>query len=407
MSLDHYLAVRDRRQLPRFMQARHTAALPLAGNEGWQHHAQAVDWWRTDTHQSDEAEYSLLDLKIELATQMLDACDLCPHHCLVDRNRGKVGYCGVADQTAVHWEGILHGEEIELVPSHEVFVSGCTMRCAFCYSHEYITRPMSGQLTTPEQLAEMTQRRFRRGATNLNLVGGEPTVHIPNILRALQQLEERIPIVWNSNMYITPQAMELLDGVVDLYLGDIHFGNDDCADKLGRIPNYFGSVTTAIKMAAASGASVVIRHLTMPGHLECCARPAMEWAMQNLPQVPFHLMFQYIPDYRAEGDPVLGRVLSIEEIEQARGMAQEIGVNLYQAGAGARQPLGPQANEEVPKFEDIGDTVDVLIHADGRIAFMRLTDELLPIMAAFEDTDKSVVTHAGAAIGAAGDGAGG
>jgi putative pyruvate formate lyase activating enzyme len=138
---------------------------------------------------------------------MLDACDLCPHHCLVNRNEGKVGYCGVAAETAVHWEGILHGEEIELVPSHEVFLSGCTMRCAFCYSHEHITRAMSGKKTSPAELAACTTSRRAAGATNLNLVGGEPTVHIANILRALREIEEPIPVVWNSNMYATPQAL--------------------------------------------------------------------------------------------------------------------------------------------------------------------------------------------------------
>src|SRR5579883_1405886 len=212
-SLDHYLSVRDGRRKPRFQQAR---AFPLrAGSDPWRQHAGAVRRLHAieaaapsprDLPASPSPERSLLDLKIALADRLMQACDLCPHHCLVDRTRGDTGYCGVADRTAVHWEGILHGEEIEVVPSHEVFLSGCTMRCAFCYSHKHITRPMSGIVTTPEELAGTTAMRRSQGAINLNLVGGEPTVHIPNILSALRALDQPIPIIWNSNMYATPQA---------------------------------------------------------------------------------------------------------------------------------------------------------------------------------------------------------
>ncbi len=67
----------------------------------------------------------------------------------------------------------------------------------------------------------------------------------------------------------------------------------------------------------------------MPEHLECCARPAMQWAKENLPEVPFHLMFQYRPDFRALGDAVLGRALTFEEMEAARKMAKIVGVKLY------------------------------------------------------------------------------
>jgi putative pyruvate formate lyase activating enzyme len=303
-----------------------------------------------------------------------------------------VGYCGVAAATAVHWEGILHGEEIELVPSHEVFLSGCTMRCAFCYSHQHITRPMSGRAMTTLDLRGCVERRHGEGATNLNLVGGEPTVHIANILRLLKSLEVATPIVWNSNMYATPAAMELLDGVVDLFLGDVHFGNDDCATRLGRIPNYVESVQSAFAMAAASGASVVIRHLLMPGHLECCARPAMEWAATALPRVPFHLMFQYVPDYRARGDAVLGRVLTLEEVERARAMAVEIGVKLYKEGTSSGDtPSDPKrvvANADF--LEPVGDSVDIYVHGDGRVSFMRLMGDLVPVAASLNGEDERV-----------------
>lgn len=382
-SLLHFRAVRDGQHLPLFQLSRTRAVNP--NPDPWTAHALTVNTPRQEARSLSEQGTSLLDLKISLAERMLDDCDLCPHHCHVNRNQGKTGFCGVADKTAVHWEGILHGEEIELLASHEVFLSGCTMRCAFCYSHEHITRPMSGLPMAPLAIADRADQRRAEGSANLNLVGGEPTVHIPNLLKMLREVAAPLPVIWNSNMYATPPAMALLDGVVDLFLGDIHFGNDECAKRLGLIPDYLPSVKAAFVTAASSGADVIIRHLVMPGHLDCCARPAMEWAAQALPETPFHLMFQYVPDFRAANDPVLGRFLSPQEIQQAQAMAQEIGVNLYQEQEGGGSALMPGA-----AGSSEGQAVDIIIQGDGRVSFARLLPELLPVAAALDSSDRRV-----------------
>ena len=379
-SLIHFRAVRDGQCLPLFQQSRTRAADP--DPYPWTAHTLTLNVPFQKAHSPEGPGPSLLDLKISLAERMLEDCDLCPHHCHVNRNQGKTGFCGVADKTAVHWEGILHGEELELAASHEVFLSGCTMRCAFCYSHLHITRPMSGLPMAPQEIAGCVDRRRGEGSSNLNLVGGEPTVHIPNLLKMLREVAAPLPVIWNSNMYATPQAMALLDGVVDLFLGDIHFGNDDCAKRLGLIPDYLPSVKAALLTAASSRADVIIRHLVVPGHLDCCARPAMEWAAQALPETPFHLMFQYVPDFRAANDPVLGRFLSPEEIQQAQAMAQEIGVNLYQEPEDAARHPG----SDTAGASD-GQAVDIIIQGDGRVSFTRLLADLLPVAAALDSSD--------------------
>ncbi len=382
-SLFHFRAVRDGLRQPHFQQSRTRAVAP--NPDPWTAHALTLSSPRENVRALDGQGQSLLDLKISLAERMLDDCDLCPHHCHVNRNQGKTGFCGVADRTAVHWEGILHGEEIELMASHEVFLSGCTMRCAFCYSHAHITRPMSGLPMAPSAIAGCADQRRAEGSSNLNLVGGEPTVHIPNLLKMLREVAAPLPVIWNSNMYATPPAMALLDGVVDLFLGDIHFGNDDCARRLGMIPDYLPPVKAAFVTAASSGADVIIRHLVMPGHLDCCARPAMEWAAQALPETPFHLMFQYVPDFRAAHDPVLGRFLSPEEIQRAKAMAQEIGVHLYQEQEDApRHPVPGAAGS------GDGQAVDIIIQGDGRVSFTRLLADLLPVAAALDSNDRRV-----------------
>lgn len=396
-ALAPYLRARDGVCPPRHVVARST---PAAAGEPWPAHeaavagARAVGWTLPDfTTESGTAQRSLLDLKIELARRELAACDLCPHHCRVDRTAGEAGYCGVGAESAAHWEGILHAEEAEVVPSHEVFLSGCTMRCAFCYSHEHITAPMSGRRIAPTDLARLAETRAGQGARNLHFVGGEPIVHLLTALAALRELRTPLPVVWNSNMYATPTAMALLEGVVDLFLGDIHFGNDGCARRLGRIPEYLPAVQAAFRTAAESGAGVIIRHLVMPGHVECCARPAMAWAARELPGVPFHLMFQYVPDYRAVGDPVLGRFLSRDEVRSAREAARDTEVLLYAAG-----PPDEAARAASPLDRDfLGDTVEIVVRPDGRVGFARLLAELVPVAAALEHPGAGAPDPGGAA----------
>ena len=400
-SLNHFRAVRDGWLLPHFHQARSWMAETEV--DPWTAHTRTLKRWKENAqapllgHKSRPigSSATLLDLKVSLAERMLDDCDLCPHHCHVNRNQGKTGFCGVADRTAVHWEGILHGEEIELMASHEVFLSGCTMRCAFCYSHAHITRPMSGLPMAPTDMAGCADRRHGEGSSNLNLVGGEPTVHIPNILKMLREIAAPLPVIWNSNMYATPQAMALLDGVVDLFLGDVHFGNDACAQQLGLIPDYLPSVKAAFLAAASSQADVIMRHLVMPGHLDCCARPAMEWAAEVMPEVPFHLMFQYVPDFRAARDPVLGRFLSPEEIRRANAMACEIGVNRYKE-RDAYQEQNVRAGQSSPNAPGTSaeQAVDIIIQGDGRVSFARLLPELLPVAAALDGHDPRILARA-------------
>lgn len=395
MIIDHYTAVREGLRRPRHVLARAIevhAATDGGSVPDWHAHNVAVDRLKkaeASLQRFPRARRSLLDLKVALADQAMTACDLCPRHCLTDRMSGETGFCGVAAEAAVHWEGIVCGEEAELVPSHEVFYSGCTMRCAFCSAQPHVTRPMSGARLLPMHLARRVDAAFERGSTNMNLVGGEPTVHLAHVLHMLAHVDRPAPVVWNSNMYATPVAMRLLDGVVDMFLGDIHFGNDDCAMKIARTPDYMAAITAAFQAAVESGASVIIRHLVIPEHLECCTRPALHWAVQHFPSVRVHVMLQYTPHDRALGDPEIGRMLTSEEIARVYAIAHQIGVTLY------KEPSQP-ASVDLPDGAsggDIGETVEIIVGADGRVGFGRLISPFLPIASSLNSIDPRVVSR--------------
>ncbi|MBU4489555.1 MAG: radical SAM protein [Actinobacteria bacterium] len=274
------------------------------------------------------AEGSLLDLKIELAGRMLTHCAFCERRCGVDRTDGEKGYCGVGGESRYSSDFLHMGEEMELVPSHTIFFSGCTFKCVYCQNWDIATHPDSGRLAEPAMLSAVLMEGISQGSRNANFVGGNPDPNLHTILETVRLVGSAgrfLPMVWNSNMYTSSEAMEVLEGVMDVYLGDFRYGNDRCALELSDVEGYFEVVSRNFTRAHET-AEVMMRHLVLPGHLECCTRPIMEWVRENMPGAYFNLMFQYRPEYRASLFPAIDRRLSNEERRQALAMAGEYGL---------------------------------------------------------------------------------
>jgi putative pyruvate formate lyase activating enzyme len=268
---------------------------------------------------------NLLDLKAALAGRIMDACCLCERACLADRRGGKKGACGVLAPRLAS-EFIHHGEEPELVPSHTVFFSGCTFRCVFCQNWDISQFPEAGIEITPRRMAELIERRSAR---NVNWVGGEPTPNLGFILNVMTMISKNTPQVWNSNMYMSREAMELLDGVIDLYLSDFKYGNDSCAGRLSGVKDYW-RVVTRNHLEANRQCEMIIRHLVMPGHTECCSKPVLEWIAKNLDtgKVLVNIMDQYRPEYKAHEHPDIDRRLKIGEYRSVVKCAEELGLEM-------------------------------------------------------------------------------
>lgn len=227
---------------------------------------------------------------------------------------------------------MLHqGEEEILRPAHAVFFSGCTATCSFCTAARFAFRPTYGIPVTPAQLAARVLERQQQGARSLCFIGGDPTPHIPLILETLEELGSRrtVPAVFNSNFYLTPTALDLLAGAIDIYLPDLKFGPgsgpESCGERLGGMPDYWRVVTGAIERVQAQGSRLIVRHLLMPGHWECCTRPVLTWLAQQ-PSVEVSLLTQYVAPAHVRGD--LARPLAAEEVGQAKALAAELNLRL-------------------------------------------------------------------------------
>ncbi len=272
---------------------------------------------------------SYLDLKIEIANQILQNGHFCNRKCGVNRTAGEKGFCGCGKTINVSSIFPHLGEEPELVPSGTIFTMGCTMRCLHCQNWAISQWAEDAVEYSPEELAREVENLRLEGCHNVNLVGGDPTPWLPLWLQTFKHVAVNMPVVWNSNAYYSPETAELLAGFADVYLLDFKYGSGDCAKRLSEAPDYW-EVCTRNHLSAKRYGELLVRVLVLPRHLECCTKPILDWIAKNLGvETRVNLMFQYRPEWRAHETTELRRRLTASEMEQAVRLAEAAGlVNL-------------------------------------------------------------------------------
>ncbi len=335
---------------------------------------------------------TLLDLCAELAQRMLRHCNFCRWNCRIDRSPppgktgAKLGACKLAAESRVSSHFHHPGEELVYrgtMGSGTIFFTSCNMRCAFCQNGDISTDKDNGVETSAATLAAMAWLLRLEGCHNINWVGGDPTIHLHTILAAIALLgngfvpEKRAlaaalvtradrfdwyepamrngsyagafnaPMLWNSNFYMSAEAMRLLRLLMDVWLPDFKFGPGRCAIELARTPRYWETVTENLRLLRDWGEDFTIRHLVMPDHVECCTRPVLEWVAREMPAAPVNIMDQYHPDNfcdpgNAKYDPryaALARRPRRAEISEACAHAKRLGVR-FEALTHEKQRLG-------------------------------------------------------------------
>jgi len=251
-----------------------------------------------------------------------------------------------------------------------------------CQNGDISTDRSNGRPVSPRTLATMAWLLRSEGCHNINWVGGEVTIHLHTIVAAIAELADlqptaldiwealpvkadgfldlaalgdralhrgafNAPMLWNSNFFMSEPALRILRLLMDVWLPDLKFGPGPCAVALSRTPWYWETVTGNLVRIHAWGEEFTIRHLVMPGHVECCTRPVLEWIAATMPEVPVNVMDQYHPDNvcdpRSERfNPkyaAMARRPTGEEIRQAFRYARELGLR-FQALSYERNTTG-------------------------------------------------------------------
>lgn len=292
--------------------------------------------------------------------QTLEKCDICPHECNINRNKGKVGRCKATDKVKIALYSIHDFEEPCISGengSGTVFFSNCNLNCMYCQNYE-ISQLGKGKDITIEELAEIFLLQQEKGVENINLV--TPTSYAIQIKQAIKIAKKKglsIPIIYNTNGYEKVETLKLLEGYIDIYLPDLKYAEDNLALQYSKINNYFAIATRAIQeMVKQVGTpkldekgiiqkGVIIRHLVLPKHIEN-SKKVLKWMRENLPnEIYISIMAQYFPTYRAKEVEDLNRKLTLEEWEDIENYIDELGFE-----NGFVQELGEHEEEYVPKW---------------------------------------------------------
>lgn len=305
------------------------------------------------------------------------SCALCPRRCGVNRLAGETGYCGQtarlrAARAALHmWEEpCISGA----AGSGTVFFSGCNLRCVYCQNHD-IALGHTGKEISVERLAEIFLQLQQKGAANINLV--TPTHYIPLVAGALRLARQdglSIPAVYNSGGYEEPEALKILDGLVDIYLPDLKYVSGQLSAKYSHAADYFEKARPALAEMfrqcgrpqfcrpradaplppPAEGAvyppdtpmlrrGMIVRHLVLPGRVGDSKKVLhyLHDAFGN--DIYVSVMCQYTPLPHVADDPELNRRVTQEEYQRVVDYCLRLGMeNVYiQEGESAQESFIP------------------------------------------------------------------
>ena len=301
----------------------------------------------------------------DMILHLMEACRLCPRECDVNRLKGKKGFCGV-DAKVMVARAALHMWEEPCISGKEgsgaVFFSGCSLGCGFCQNRR-ISRGQSGKQITIEHLVDIFLNLQEQKANNINLVTAGQ--FLPQVAEALKRAKARglhIPVVYNSSGYEKTEMLNMLDGLVDIYLPDFKYMDPELAGKYSHAKDYPQVAELALEeMVRQTGMpefdsrgmmkrGVIVRHLLLPGHVKN-SKNVLKYLYKTYgDKIYISMMNQYTPMPGIEKRfKNLGRTITQKEYDEVVDYAIDLGVEngFIQEGETAKESF-------IPQFDDTG-----------------------------------------------------
>ncbi len=287
-------------------------------------------------------------------------CNICPRECGVDRSV-TTGVCGMPEgfvvaRAAKHlWEEpCISGTN----GSGTVFFSGCSLKCVFCQNYSISTENY-GKEISDARLMEIFDSLIEQGVHNINLVN--PTHYATRLAKVLKEYNSPVPVVYNTGGYEKAETLKQLEGLIDIYLPDLKYIDEEKSRKYSKAPNYFPFASDAIKeMIRQTGSPVldengimkkgtIIRHLILPKNTNQSIA-VIDWLEENVPNDTYiSLMSQYTPIVHSETYPELNRKITEREYLKVLSHLMDSGFeNIF------TQEILSAQEEFIPEFDLTG-----------------------------------------------------
>ena len=321
----------------------------------------------------------VLDQRVEALERLLERCTVCPKDCLNNRLNNEIAACYSGRLPIVSSYTPHFGEEPPLVGTKgagNIFFGNCNLRCVYCQNYQ-ISQTHKQQLkneVTHERLAEMMLELQARGCHNINFVS--PTHFAPQMARSIMLAAQnglRVPVVYNTNAYDSVEVLQLLDRIVDVYLPDLKYADDESGYLYSKVSGYKEFSRAALReMYRQTGdelvfdddgllkRGLVVRLLVLPNYIGSVSE-SIEWIRDELsPRVAISLMAQYYPTHQAETNKryvLLSRRIRESEWMKATAALEELGVTegWVQEFDGASYYYRPDFSDAETPFRDIRD----------------------------------------------------
>jgi len=311
---------------------------------------------------------SLLNRVVELE-RLLERCTVCPRDCFNNRINNEIAACYSGRLPIISSYTPHFGEEPPLVGKNgagNIFFGNCNLRCVYCQNYQ-ISQTHKEQLkneVSHERLAGMMLELRSRGCHNINFVS--PTHFAPQMARGILIAAEQgldLPVVYNTNAYDAVEVLRLLDGIVDVYLPDLKYADNDSGYQYSKVSNYKDFSRAALKeMYRQTGdelifdesgllkRGLVIRLLVLPNDIASISE-SIEWIRDELsPRCTISLMAQYYPTHQAETNKRY--LLLSRRIRESEWMKAVSSLELMNADEGWVQEFDGASFYYRPDFSD-------------------------------------------------------
>lgn len=285
---------------------------------------------------------SELQDRVEKLREKLKDCSLCSLACGVDRLSGEKGRCNSGEELLVSSVAPHHGEERPLVGQYgsgTVFLSNCNLGCVYCQNYE-LSQLGRGRGMTTGEVAEGMLELQSRGCHNINWVS--PTHFVPQLVESLVKAIDgglEVPVVYNSGGYDSLETLRLLDGIVDIYMPDMKYANNEFGLEYSGVPDYWEVNKKAVKEmyrqvgdlkiddSGVARRGLLIRHLVLPEGIAGTEK-VLRFIGEEVSRNSYvNVMDQYRPCWKASEYEGLGRSVTGRELEEAFNLAREMGLD--------------------------------------------------------------------------------
>lgn len=283
-----------------------------------------------------------LDKVIEQLNQMLASCSLCPRNCKTNRINNETGFCKTGFLPKVYSFMSHQGEEPPISGTHgsgTIFFSNCNMGCIYCQNYEF-SQLGQGKEVSFEELSGFMLKLQELSCHNINLV--TPTHILPQILSALRIAIAqglRIPLVYNTGGFELAKVIKLLNGIIDIYLVDMRYGESKMAQKYSSAhsyPKYNQEAILEMRRQIPKDEfdkngimrrGLIIRHLVLPNNISETEKVMRFIAEELSTDTLISLMSQYLPYHKANEDTQINRRLKLKEYEEAKNIMEKFGLS--------------------------------------------------------------------------------